>query len=272
MSAGSANLELDDVDALRPVLSLPNGLVFLATFNFYGHTKSGDYLAKQAFYTVLQLRLARQLPHILFDSRYAKRRQFKMLYLRTQQFSVQGGFDDVFDTYAPESYALDTLSFVTPEVMEKLLEAKDYDIEIQDDSLLLYAPLLSDQEIATLVQRGQAIAKELDDNIDTYRDDRLNGEQRKHSVTAFSRTLLRNPWKNLYIAFALTVAAAGLLVVALRADPRSRPSILFNTYAIIGYAFVLDNYWRAFKIWRENRKILRWADLSRNQPQRPVSR
>jgi hypothetical protein len=72
MSAGemghsSANLELDKFDRLTPISNYHNANLFIATFDFYRHTKNGDYLAKQAYYTVLELPLDRKL-HIFYST------------------------------------------------------------------------------------------------------------------------------------------------------------------------------------------------------------
>ncbi len=114
-----------------------NSRLYYAIFNFYTQTKYGDYLSKQIYYTVFETQLIRQLPHILLDSKSAKKRQFKYIYLKSQKISVQGHFDDYFDTYAPQTYHIDSLSFITPEVMELLIDAKDCDIEIVNDRLIL---------------------------------------------------------------------------------------------------------------------------------------
>ncbi len=189
----SAEAELGGVDHLKPVASYGDANIYLATFDFFQTTKYGKYLAKQAYYTVLAVQLIRQLPHVLFDSKTAKTSQFKKLYLNTQKINVQGIFDDVFDTYVPQNYAIDSLSFISPEVMEVLLDASVYDIEIIDNKVLLYAPLLDKDEFDDLLSKGKKIAKQLNDNIDTYRDDRLNGNESKTSTTLFARSLLKSP-------------------------------------------------------------------------------
>ena len=256
LERASINLELDKIDELRPIATFAGASLFLAVFNFYTRTKYGPFLAKQAYYSVLDITLSRTLPHILFDSKTAKKDQFKSMYLRAQRISVQGPFDDVFNTYVPETYAIDSLSFITPEVMEVLLDAKDYDLEIINNRLLLYGPLLDDQGIATFVSKGQAIAKELNDNIDTYRDDRLTGEARKNDVTFFARTLLRSPRKHLIGAVVFGAITAAIVVGSFFVDPATQQTWLGNVLSITVYALFISNAWQAYAIVRQNHKAL----------------
>lgn len=255
IATGSIGFELNSIDHLQPIAAHTNARLFLATFDFYNRTKYGTYLAKQAYYTVLEVQLSRPLPHILFDSKKAKRRQFKSLYLHAQRISVQGGFDDVFDTYAPQSYNIDTLSFVTPEVMEALVALHDYDIEIVNDKLLLYAPLLSAQERETFMHQGRTLAAHFNDNIDTYRDNRLMGQKRATDVTAFARALLRSPTKYFLSAAAASIVTGGILY-ATYTHPAQAKNILLHPYAILVYIFLASNLIEGIKISRTNTKAL----------------
>jgi hypothetical protein len=249
----SINLELDKVDRVKPIQNFGKGNLFIATFDFYRSSKYGDYLAKQAYYTVLELPLDRMLPHILFDSKSAKRRQFKNLYLKAQQLSMQGTFDQIFDTYVPQTYNIDSLSFVTPEVMEALVDAKMYDIEIVNNRLLLYAPLLDDDDLKPFVGHGKKIAKELNDNIDTYRDDRLTGDKRVTEVTTFAKTLLQSPSKYLFIASIAGALTIDIIYWAITAAPSSRQGILLNQISLLVYITLMSHAWKAIKIMRKNK-------------------
>jgi hypothetical protein len=259
MSAGeighsSANLELKNFDHLTPISNFGKANLFIATFDFYVRSKYGDYLAEQAYYTVLELPLKRTLPHILFDSRSAKKRQFRHLYLKAQRLSVQGTFDQVFDTYVPQTYNIDSLSFVTPEVMEALVDAKMYDIEIVNSRVLLYAPLLDEDDLKPLVARGEKIAKELNDNIDTYRDDRLTGKQRVTEVTPFAKTLLKSPFKSLVFAFFSTIAMVGIIYIATRASAEDKQTVYFNQFSLLVYILFTMKSIDAIKIMLQNKK------------------
>lgn len=251
---GSINLELNEIDKLKPVASYGSDKIFIATFDFHRSTKYGVYLAKQAYYTVFEAQLVRRLPHLLFDSKVSKNRQFKSLYLRVQKLSVQGTFDDVFDTYSPQHYHIDILSFVTPEVMEALIGAKQYDIEIINDKLLMYAPLLSIENQQDLALKGRSIADHLNDNIDTYHDNRLSGKERRVEITPFARTLLMTPRKHVITAWIAAVLIIAIVFWALTAAPENRSTILFNHFSLVVYSFFIGSSWQAGKMIMHNKK------------------
>jgi hypothetical protein len=254
--SGVINLELDDIDHLKPIATYGDVKVFLATANFYRRTKLGPYLARQAYYMICEAPLERALPHIIFDSKSAKESQFKTFYLQAQRVSVQGAFDDVFTTYAPQTYNIDTLSFITPEVMEALVAARMYDIEILNKTLLLYGPLLDKTQIESFARQGSSVAHHINDNIDTYRDDRLAGQQRLTEVTPFARSLLRNPRKSLIIA-SLSGAATVALVVWAFIEPQFAQDILLNLFSLVIYGHLITSCFQAYKIISDNKRAER---------------
>jgi hypothetical protein len=271
MGHSSTNLELQNFDQLTPISNFGRANLFIATFNFYRHTKNGDYLAKQAYYTVLEMPLDRKLPHILFDSRSAKRRQFKSLYLKAQKISVQGTFDQIFDTYVPQTYTIDSLSFISPEVMQALVDAKMYDIEIIDDRLLLYAPLLDEDDLKPLVSKGKEIAKQINDNIDTYRDNRLKGKERATTVTPFARSLLQSPEKAMAAAIITGAITIVIIYWTVNSSSETRIGILFNQISMLIYAIFAANVWRSVKIIRKNNKAIeRYRTLYHTNRGKPI--
>lgn len=257
----SIDLELDGIDSTRIIAESGSVKLYDTVFNFYRETKYGDYLSKQAYYTVLEIKLNRVLPHILLDSKSAKRRQFKYKYVGAQKFSLQGAFDDVFDTYAPHSYHIDSLSFVTPEVMEVLMMAKDYDIEIIDDKVFLYAPLLDLQKVEPMLQFGLDIQKHFNDNIDTYRDNRLKGEDRVQTVAPFARELLRSPYK-----FIPSILFFGAITIAIICGsiyyPERSGDILMHPYAFICYFMLVTTIWQALSLERSNNRKLKQFQMA----------
>lgn len=269
----SISAELDSIDGILPVAAYDNAKLFVASFNHYRRTKNGQYLNSKTYYRVLEMPLRRRLPHILFDSKQAKGRQFKHLYLKVQRISVQGTFDLVFDTYAPRTYHIDSLSFVSPEVMEVLVDAKDYDIEIIEDKVYLYAPLLGEEATEIFVAKGQAIARHLNDNIDTYHDNRLTGDDRKATVTPFAYTLLKSPRKYQMIAGLALCVIGGILVGAIIAPGEYRLGILFNGYSLFVYLVFLINTWSAQKIKRDNKNAMeRFRILHHTDRGRPLKK
>ena len=117
------------------------------------YRRSGDtrlYKSRQAFYTVFEAKLQRTIPHLVFDSKTAKGRQFRRIYLNTQHLTLDGDFNDYFDAYSPQGYEVDTLSFITPEVIVAMLDMHDCDIEFIEDGLLCYGPLLDEVSLEEL--------------------------------------------------------------------------------------------------------------------------
>ncbi len=164
-------------------------------FNHYRETKYGDFIGRQTLYTAYETKLQRLLPHLVFDSKRGKGKQFKNLFLKAQRLTLDVNFDDYFDTYSPKNYHIDTLSFITPEVLQAMIALKDYDIEIVDDSLIVFAPFLNDQQLEEFKAGCQELYRVLNDNLNAYRDDRLVGTKRTKDVTGFSKRLLESPMR-----------------------------------------------------------------------------
>ncbi len=175
-------------------------------FSFWSDSRLGRYVAKELYYTVFDGKLVREVPHILFDSKTAHHQQFSSMYAHAQRLSLEGDFDRYFDTYVPQAYKIDSLSFITPEVMELLVSAKNYDIELVDDRLLLIGPLTDKSDLDAMQALGQQLTASFNDNLDTYKDDRLVGASRATEVTPFARTLVHSMTRQIIA----TVFVAGL--------------------------------------------------------------
>ncbi len=167
------------------------------SYNLYGKTKHGEYKRATVYYGVMSTTLPRALPNVFFDSLRARRRQFRFHFARSQRHSLEGDFDKYFVTYFPQDYTIDSMSFISPDVMWKLKDAADYDIEIVGDKLFLYGPLYDPEaQITDMAAKISPIKKELLDNILTYRDARLPYEQGRKAVAAKGASLkLSNFWK-----------------------------------------------------------------------------
>lgn len=185
--------------------------LYNAAYDIIARTNNGDYVAMQLYYTVFEARLVRAAPNLLFDNKTAKGRQFKRLFLSSQRLQLEGGFNKVFDVYSPQYYQIDTLSFITPDVMEALLGIGNFDVEITNDRLLIVGPLLRHNELEPLIQKGQLLAAELNHNLSTYRDDRLDNVHSKQFVVPFGQALLKSPLPYLPGVIIMTVVLAVLI-------------------------------------------------------------
>lgn len=153
-------------------------------------TNRGDYTTVRMRYAMMSFELSRKLPNIFFDSVVSRGRQFQKRFDKKQEHTLEGDFGSYFSTYFPPTYAIDGLSFVTPEVMEVLKNCADYDVEIIDNKLFLYGPLYVSQDpLADMVAKGKSLQAALEDNIDTYRDNRLPKGQDKEHVTPLGMVL-----------------------------------------------------------------------------------
>jgi len=143
---------------------------------------AGKHTGTTVYYSVMSTQLSRDLPNIIFDSKKARGRQFRLQFAKKQVHRLEGDFNTFFATYFPHGYTIDSMSFISPEVMWAMRNAADYDIEIYGDRLFLYGSVYDpERQIPDMAAKLLAIKKELADNINTYRDDRLpytEGRQR----------------------------------------------------------------------------------------------
>lgn len=119
--------------------------LFSEVGNFWFSSNDG-YTYQSGF---IRIPLQRSLPHIILDSKKnnpsrlnnktARRYPFKIK--RGQKMQLEGDFNNYYDLYVPGGYQTDALYIFTPDVMQALIDdAQDFDCEIIDSSLYLYAP------------------------------------------------------------------------------------------------------------------------------------
>lgn len=212
----AAGIELNGVDGTGLIDSDDDWRLYDIVFNTYRRTRYGRYKSKENFYTVLEFRLRRAVPHLIFDSKLAKGRQFSRLYSQGQQLQLAPVFDEQFYSYAPKHYQIDTLSFITPEVLEAMLAMYGCDFEFLGSRLVCYAPLLPARELDSFRGQGLNLWRQVDDNLATYRDDRLDRGRGKQEVAKFGQRLLENPYQGMIITVALGLLWAGIVVLAIQ--------------------------------------------------------
>lgn len=251
ISSSVADYELNGVDSTDLLREGDTWKIYDAVFDFHRHTKGGSYLSKQTYYTVFEAKLIRQVPHIIFDSKSAKRSQFKYLYAQSQRLTLEGNFDQSFDTYVPETYQIDSLSFVSPEVMRALLTAANYDIELVGDRLLCYAPLLDIAAIEKLQTTGLSLVAHLNDNLDNYKDDRLAHHDRSTKVSIFGRSLLRSPAKYIPALVLSSVASVVILYFCFTISFE----IVANELSLIVICTLFSSLYQIIKINRTNNRL-----------------
>lgn len=183
------------------------------SYDHYEQTKNGEYKAAVIYYGVMAARLPRVMPNVFFDSKAERGRQFKAQFAANQRHSLEGDFDQYFDTYFVEGYTIDSLSFITPDVMLALEAASVYDIEIIDDQVLLYGPVYVDAtRLDDMAAKLLAIQAQLAENARTYRDERLPAAEGRQTV-ALIGMVLRRPQPRVVGATVVALATAVLYVV-----------------------------------------------------------
>jgi len=118
-------------------------------------------------FAVYSVQLMGYAPHVYFDSKKAKGKQAALYFAPEQRYSFAGFNDDEIIAYIPPGQGVDALSDVTPDVLEKIVQASKCDIEMVGDRLQLYAPLWSDAQaqLDYMQAAALAVAGELNSNI-----------------------------------------------------------------------------------------------------------
>lgn len=173
-SASMTGLSEENVNYERNCLYTPDWAYCDYSYPTYTHGKTGKYKSGEVLYAAMGTKLPRKLPNVLFDSLQSRKRQFRFKFKRSQRHSLEGDFDKYFATYFPENYTIDSMSFISPDVMLALREASDYDFEIQDDNLYMFGSMYEPREqIPEMSAKLMKVKQQLLDNILTYRDERL---------------------------------------------------------------------------------------------------
>lgn len=179
------------------VITTPDWTYGDFTYNLYGKLKHGEYVKATVYYGIMTTQLPRELPNVFFDSIKARHRQFRLHFAKNQRHSLEGDFDKFFVTYFPDGYTIDSMSFISPEVMWAMRSASDYDIEIYRNRLFLYGPLFDPEaQLKDMSTKLLEIKKQLIDNATTYRDERVPFAQGRKYVAVEAVSLkISNFWK-----------------------------------------------------------------------------
>ncbi len=175
------------------------------SFKARGQSGLGRLKKRLVHYSVMRVQLPRKLPNVVFDSLEHQRRQFRVVFDSKQYIQLEGNFNKYFATYFGNGYTIDDLSFITPEVMESLINAKNYDIEIVHNSLLLFGPIQSypKVQIEDMSQAIKLIRKKLLNNILTYRDERLPYDEGRGVVARAGMFLEKQPIGALFVTILI---------------------------------------------------------------------
>ncbi|MGR4009439.1 hypothetical protein [Leucobacter sp. 1207-22] len=175
----------------------PDLQVAIASFS----GQKGDPQGPRHTFRYLTLRLPRDLPHIVVDSRRnGKLRQFSPAVV---PMSLEGDFDRFFTVYVPTGYERDALELFTPDVMACLIDfGSGWDMEIVEDRMIVASGKTRKRhdrdEITALLRFAELFGAELEHQAKTYSDPRAayprtevaRGGQRLARNSGVVRTLL----------------------------------------------------------------------------------
>lgn len=140
------------------------------TYGIERSIRNFTYTDRRYYYSIVQIDLGREMPHLFFDSSETYGQQTRKFFHKDQVDKLEYGFERYFTMYFPEHYRIDARSIISPEVMEALLAVKHCDVEIYGRKLYLYTPLVSLENIPSLVGSGLAIRQSMMDHSQYYRD------------------------------------------------------------------------------------------------------
>lgn len=208
------------------------------SYDEYRKTKNGDMLVRTHYYAVVHTTLSRKMPHVLFDSLLARKRQFRFVYSANQLHNLEGDFNKYFAVYFPRSYHIDSLSFVTPDVMWAMKEAADYDIEIVGDKLFMFGHQSNpDVQINDMAAKLAAIKKTLIRSVKAYRDERLPYASGKQSVAPLGVGLAKSLTKvYLWILLSVVLLCVGVFMFLML-------DRALNYFLIIGASLFVSKVW-----------------------------
>lgn len=206
-------------------------------FSQYRQSKYGNHKVKTFYYAVSAFKLPRKLPNVFFDSKKTGSREFRLIFKNSQKHSLEGNFDNYFTTYFHESYSIDSLSFITPEVMQSMMLAGEYDIEIHEDYLYLYNEIEDmPKQLIDMEQKGKAVRQKLLNNILSYRDERINYADGRKTVSLLGSTLRRSRTRYYgYLLIGLILAIPGLFISFTTSEQTSAGFYILATGIGIGF-------------------------------------
>lgn len=140
-------------------------------------------ISEMRYFSCIEIDLPRKLPAMLFLSKRSPH-NFAFLFKKTQaeKARLEANMEKYFDMYFPIHYHIDSISIMSPEVIEMMLQLKDFDIEIRDNTLLLYGPLIEEQSILTVVDTAIKMANKLSDHAAFYIDERAEDSRSEVSI------------------------------------------------------------------------------------------
>jgi hypothetical protein len=131
--------------------------------------------------TVLSIKLSKKYPPILLDSKNNKGGAIQVL-KDSEKISLEGDFDEHFQLFCLPEYRIETLSLITPDVMQTAMHAnKQYDIEIFGNTLFIYTEQdrLNKKYIKDLFQGAEKLLLEVKHKSKSFRNEWIQNSDYK---------------------------------------------------------------------------------------------
>lgn len=148
---------------------------------------------------VMHAKLSRNLPNVVLDAKsnnmFKRMSNLPASFHGGQKFELEGNFNQYFSVYAPAGFQRDALYFLTPELMEALIQyGASYDFEVIDNNLFIYksgAFKFNKQMLPEIFQTIKYFGWQFEDNVNKYRDDRVANAKVSNVVSAEGTRLKR---------------------------------------------------------------------------------
>ncbi len=168
---------------------------------------------------IMDIPIERQWPHIIIDSflesgYLGSALPFDIEMMEMQEFKLEGDFYKYFSVFAPKGTQIETLSMITPDVMQSLMNSvAKGDIEIIDQHLLFYWPIVNGRPpfedlFATVLAFTSQVKKKVSANTVTSQAPVLSPKTESEELSAVGKIVT--------VIVLITLAAGFILALSTR--------------------------------------------------------
>lgn len=197
----------------------------------------------EEYYSILELDLDRDLPNIFFDAHKGYGKQYQAKFSKGQISTLDVNFDDSYTVYFPSTYHIDGRSIMSPEVLHAIQMVDFCDIEINNNKLYFYAPMVPAESVDEFIRLAMVVRDKLADHVVFYRDKRVKANASPTSISQYG-TLRRRSKFPLLELLVLTAYIAGMTYsLAFATEQQLVEGVFYLVSAyIICYVIIVD--WR----------------------------
>jgi hypothetical protein len=166
--------------------------------------------------------LIKPVPHIFFDSKTSDKK-WRYFFNSKQRYSFEGNFDKFYTSYLVDGHQINSLSFITPEVMEVLITNKSFDYEIVGNEIFAYGALGSVATRISLIESINAVTYSINDNLTHY------NESLPPSGSVGKIRLVKNPISYIkWYLYSLVLVLIAVYSFTTTDKPNGRLKIIFG--------------------------------------------